>query len=381
MPLLKLSDRALRALKAPDPSGKQQFYWDTMQTGFGVLVSGKSDVKSYVAKGQLNGQSVLKTLGKVGVLELAEARQAAREISRDLGAGIDPRRKKTAQATLGATLTAYLEAHDLALRTKASHADLVARYFADWQDLSLQNITRDMVETRHRSIAEDVEAKRKGHSGKATANAAMRTLRAIYNYAADRDHTLPANPVRLRRQWHKVRPRERVITAGQMPAFYKAVTELASPIGRDYLLLVLFTGLRRREAASLRWSDVDFPGRTLSIPAERNKAGRKLDLPLTDFVHDLLAKRRAIGKTEFVFHAASRSGHLEMPRYFLEQVAKASGVKVSVHDLRRTYITIAESCDISPIALKTLVNHSQGGTSPATMSGWSSSGCASRRSG
>lgn len=118
MPVLKLSDRQIGSLKAPHPDGKQTFYWDKSQTGFGVLVSGKTDVKSFVAKGQLHGRSVLKTLGKVGVLELPEARQKARELFRDLGAGIDPRRKKTAQATLGATLAVYLEAHDLAPRTR-----------------------------------------------------------------------------------------------------------------------------------------------------------------------------------------------------------------------------------------------------------------------
>jgi integrase len=154
---------------------------------------------------------------------------------------------------------------------------------------------------------------------------------------------------------------------------------LPSPIGRDYLLLVLFTGLRRREAAGLRWRDVDLASRTLRIPAERNKAGRKLDLPLTDFVHDLLARRRTIGRTEFIFPAASRSGHLEMPRYFLEQVATASGVKVTVHDLRRSFITVAESCDISPIALKALTRRVP--TSPLAMSRLSSSGCAGRRNG
>jgi hypothetical protein len=33
---------------------------------------------------------------------------------------------------------------------------------------------------------------------------------------------------------------------------------------------------------------------------------------------------------------------------------------ISAHDLRRTFTTIAESCDISPIALKCLINHSIG---------------------
>jgi hypothetical protein len=37
------------------------------------------------------------------------------------------------------------------------------------------------------------------------------------------------------------------------------------------------------------------------------------------------------------------------------------GVQVSALDLRRTYITAAESADISPLALKALVNHSLGG--------------------
>src|SRR5271169_4091089 len=44
----------------------------------------------------------------------------------------------------------------------------------------------------------------------------------------------------------------------------------------------------------------------------------------------------------------------------LEQVAEATGVTVSAHDLRRTFITVAESTDISPLALKALVNHSLG---------------------
>jgi len=32
----------------------------------------------------------------------------------------------------------------------------------------------------------------------------------------------------------------------------------AEPYHRDYLLLLLFTGLRRREAAAMQWSEVDF---------------------------------------------------------------------------------------------------------------------------
>jgi integrase len=124
-------------------------------------------------------------------------------------------------------------------------------------------------------------------------------------------------------------------------------------MARDYLLTLLFTGLRRSEAASLTWDDVDLKARVIRVPALRTKAGRKLDLPMSDFVYGLLAARREIGKDKFVFPSSGKDGPLRL-------VAKASGVEVSAHDLRRTFITVAEGTDISPLALKALVNHALG---------------------
>ena len=81
---------------------------------------------------------------------------------------------------------------------------------------------------------------------------------------------------------------------------------------------------------------------------------------MTDFIHDLLVARRAIGNAAWVFPSVSRSGHIEEPKFPLEQIAEATGIRVSAHDLRRTFITVAESTDVSAIALKALVNHSLG---------------------
>lgn len=41
----------------------------------------------------------------------------------------------------------------------------------------------------------------------------------------------------------------------------------------------------------------------------------------------------------------------------MAQVTKSSGVHFTIHDLRRTFITIAESLDIPAYALKRLMNH------------------------
>jgi integrase len=110
-----------------------------------------------------------------------------------------------------------------------------------------------------------------------------------------------------------------------------------------------------------RLVSLDLAARIIRLPAANTKGGRKLDLPMSDFVYDLLEARRAMGREgPFVFPADSKSGHIEEPAFPLDQVAAATGTRVSPHDLRRTFVTAAESADISPLALSALVNHSLG---------------------
>jgi integrase len=90
------------------------------------------------------------------------------------------------------------------------------------------------------------------------------------------------------------------------------------------------------------------------------KAKRKLDLPMTDVEHDLLAARRKLGKGAFVFPGNSKSGHIEEPKSFLADVAVSTGIAVSPHDIRRTFATMAEAAEVSPLALKALMNHALG---------------------
>ena len=72
----------------------------------------------------------------------------------------------------------------------------------------------------------------------------------------------------------------------------------------------------------------------------------------------LIARRQTGG--DYVFPANSKSGHIAEPKFAFAHVEKASGLRVSPHDLRRTFLTVAESTDISPLALKALVNHAIG---------------------
>ena len=236
MPRLKLTERSVSNLKAPTPNRRQLLYWDTSLKGFGVLCSGTSDVKTFVVKGTVHGRSVRRKLGRTNVLQLTEARLLAKEMIRDFSAGVDPRGRKASGAILRDAMDAYLKVHDLRPRTRESYRSAVERHLPNWLDLPLRSITRDMVEVRHRMIAEEVEqrhakvahdyarrhlaraervegqwpeaarrhrerweaaSKRKPPSGFATANGVMRALRAIWNYAAERVSDMPPNPVKL----------------------------------------------------------------------------------------------------------------------------------------------------------------------------------------
>jgi integrase len=376
MPTLKrMTKREVDRLPAPDPSGKQVLWFDPELKGFGVLVSGVSNQKSYIVQRKLpDGKTRRVTVGSVAEVDLDTARREAAELLHEIRRGRDPKARAAAPATLRRALDDYLAANkNLKPKTRRGYRDAVERWLADWLDRPLSEVTRAAAEKRHAEIQAEVEERRRerarragrdlvkpehwgGLSGASTANGVMRALRAIWNHASD-----GPNPVRLRRSWFNEPRRERTVSAEDLPRFYRALENCENTIARDAIKLMLFTGLRRGEALALRWAEIDLAVRVIRLPAGRTKAGRRLDLPLSSHVHALLIGRRAAGEDgPFVFPADSRSGHLEEPRAALGPVAEATGIEISAHDLRRVYVTVAESTDISYLALKALVNHSAG---------------------
>ena len=365
MPRLKLTKTAVDRLRAPDPSRKQTIYWDTEHKGFGVLVSGTKGTKTYIVQRDLPGGRARRvTVAQTNVLSFDEALTRAKDKLADFYRGIDPKHRAKV-GTLRQVLEAYLRAkhaatdadfaagvNNLRKPTVRAYRSAVERYLAAWANRPLADITHHDVEERHEALATE--------AGTATANSVMRTLRVLWNWAAKNDPDLPQNPVRLGGRWYPQPRRETIVPADKLPAFYKAVRGLPNKVASDYLVLLLFTGLRRTEAATLTWSDIDLTDKVIRVPAAHTKAGRKLDLPMSDVVFDLLSSRRELGDSGYVFPSTGRSGHIAEPKFFLAEVAKSTGIDVSAHDLRRTFISVAASTDITPWSLKALVNHSLG---------------------
>lgn len=351
----------------PYPDAGQNFYRDTELKGFGLRVGTGSKV--YFAEGKVNNKTVRVTIGRHGVFAPEQARTEAKSILGMIARGLNPndvdKAKKAKSVTLAEVYQSYLKARNsLKPRTIYDYDRFMKTYFAEWQNKPLTEISKDLIERKHREI---------GQRSEAQANLAMRLMRAIFNYALGQYEDSAGNPIiadnpikRLSqtRSWYRVERRQTVIKAHDLPAWFNAVIALPETadgrnkeLVKDYLLLLIFTGLRREEGLALQWKYVDFKAKTLTIPDPKNRQAHTL--PLSDFLYDLLKSRKDKSNNDspFVFPGTGQKGYMDDPQKLMKKVIEISGVQFTPHDLRRTFITIAESLDISTYALKRLLNH------------------------
>ncbi len=378
-------------------------YFDAELKGFGLKITA-SGKKIYIVHRRPKGSRTVVTLtiAEHGVITAEQARLEAIKLLARLSAGINPnderqrreaddaavRKAQAAEAliqsvTLSRVFQDYTKSRELKAGTLNGYEKVLNRCLGDWLDKPIVLITKDMVEARHdqlSSIPPNTRKKGKAQdwNGQAQANQVMRILRALFNFADEKyqDDTgksimvgTAGNPVKRLSKvngWNRVDRRQSVIKAHELKDWFKRADALANDTMRDYLLLTLFTGLRRNEAASLKWSNIDFKAKTLEIKDTKNKQPHMLPLP--QHILELLQERweRHQQKDDrreslYVFPGGGQTGHLIEAKRAIEQIAKDNGPTFMVHDLRRTFLTIAEGLDISHYALKRLVNHKSGG--------------------
>ena len=352
-----------RKVRRPDTG--QTIYRDDELIGFGLRVTRGS--MSYIVECRVNGINKRITIGSHGRFDPDTAREEAKKLLATMTLGRDPReeeaKEKLALITLGEVLEDYLISRTLRPNSIRNFRNVIRRCLGDWVSLPVASITKEMVENRHRELT---RVTRFGTSGKAQANVAMEFLCTLFNFAMNKYEVedkpiIQRNPVdRLSqiRAWHVIPRRQSVIPDHKLPAWYQCVLSLRNKKVRDYLLLLLFTGLRRTEAATLKWSDVDLEGRVLTIRSEVAKNRHEHRLPLTEFLCDLLARRkREAPKSEFVFPGRTSKRHMVDSDHVYHGMVKESGIKFTLHDLRRTFLTSAEMLEVPHYALKKLANH------------------------
>lgn len=273
MPSLRLTRRAVD--EVPYPASGQVFYRDTMLSGFGLRVGANSKV--FFVEGQVNRRTRRVTIGRADVFAPEIARKKALVILGEMAEGRDPnaekRKEKRERVTVEMAFDRFFEARKtLSANTVSNYRRSEQLYLKAWRKKEMKEITRQMVLKKHQEIGRK--------HGETTANNVMRHFRSVYNFTSATQDDYPPNPVQIltqARTWFKERHRQTVVTAVDLPAWWKAI--MAEPdYSRDFLLTALFTGMRRSEVMQLRWENVDLSAKTLHLPSTKN--GDPLTLPL-----------------------------------------------------------------------------------------------------
>jgi integrase len=353
------TEKLTKAIVTNEPlatDGRQFIIWDTEIKGFGLRVS--RTTKSYFYFGRVAGKSKNITIGRASDLSTLDARDKARALAVEMRGGGDPNERKARDAvmdiTLRESLDDYLSTHTkLKERTRKEYAYILNAKLADWMDKPINTITPMMVKKRYQQITE--QAKTQG-------DLAFRVARIVINNALglmeDAGATPPPNPCRVlsrSKMWRGVVRKQTVIPPERLPDWWRAASNAAhnDRAVAELFVFLLLTGTRKSEALNLAWRDVDLNRRTLLFRDTKN--GKDHTLPIADHLLGILTERRKDrGTRAYVFE--TDRGRVSNLRYFQDDVNEATGLWITPHDLRRTFLSIG--ADFLPeLVLKRLVNH------------------------
>jgi len=351
---IKLTKSVIDSIPYITDGAKTTHYWDTELKGFGLRVG--RETKAFFVQRDINSKTYVRKVGPYGIFTPEEARKIARNKLNMLAQGIDPDESERQLKVKGMTLRELMEEYfsvrkNLKKVTKASYRNYLKCHVSDWMDRPVTEITEEKILKRYSLIGE-----RTGHT---SANCVRRTLSAMLGYGMAGHKLFDKNPVRIiaeTKAAYRENRRDGHLKPHQLKPWHEAVARLHNSTYAHYLQLVLFTGLRKTEALSLRWSQIDFNHRSLKILETKN--GDPLTLPMSDFVYDLLKQRRElVPGSLYVFPTCSGKGHLADPKKGVAAVVEATSIPFQIHDLRRTFASIASSLDISVYSIKALLNH------------------------
>ncbi|MBU2753571.1 integrase family protein [Acidithiobacillus sp. CV18-2] len=342
------------------PAKGYHIVWDDALPGFGVRITA-SGAKAFVLQKKINGKDQRMTLGRYGPITLEQARKQATALLGQIAMGGNPAadrvRKKVEQTTLQAAMDDYLSSRkSMKGRTRLDYQHTLQWGCNDWISKPIAKITPDMILKRHAHL---------GERAPAYANLWARYMRAVLNHAinrftdADGRPVLADNPVRVigkTRAWFEVKRRTGWIQPHQLKPWVDAVMALTNHTARDALMLLALTGLRKEEGLGLLWENVNLITKTVKVTDTKNHTDHIL--PIGDWLASMLAARPHYG--QYVF-ADTKGRRFANVRHTLELVRNQSGVPFVIHDLRRTFGTIAESLDIPGYAIKKLMNHAATG--------------------
>ena len=367
--------KALDGLEIP-PQGRTTYH-DTNTIGLSIRVA-NTGRKTFIVRKKLNNKDTFSSVGHYPSTTIHQARSKARDILNVIDKGINPNNIRgdvlTKQSiTLQKVFEDYsISKHNLASSTLKNYISILDNYLNDWKKKAISEITRDMVEQRHRDIT---QGKGKFNESSSRANTTMRLVRALFNYAKgqyedSRGEPLfvhnPVDRITHNKGWNKEKIRQGVVHKYDLKKWYDGVMKLpiqednvsrntSAEVVRDFLIFVMFSGLRRNEVLEMKWSDIDFKNHSFTI--EDTKNNQSHSLPLNFKLDEVLERRKNDSGNPYIFQGFKPNGHLHPPKRQLERARELCGGHFTNHDIRRTFETTANRLAFSQYTLKKLVNH------------------------
>ena len=370
----------------------QDFLWCADVPGLAVRAT-EGGAKSYIFQSRIDGKVARLTIGDCKTWGIDQAQAEARRLQITIDSGDDPRQVK-----------ADKKAAAEAKREDARHAEAPA--LEAWKIYVAARQAKWSVS--HRAYHETVSkaggeprtrGRRSGESdttqpgpllpllflplGQITADAvrqwlkdeaatrptfarlAFSLLRAFLNWCSDRPeyrayvHADACASRLTRDELPKKAAKDDCLQREQLPLWFEHVRKLRNPVHSAYLQALLLTGARREELAPLKWDDVDFQWKSLTI---KDKVEGSRTIPLTPFVASLLAALPR--RNEWVFSSpAAASGRLMEPRIGHNKALTAAGLPaLSLHGLRRSFGTLAEWVEVPAGVVAQIMGHKPSAT-------------------
>lgn len=349
MPKIHLTDISIRALTPP--SKGQITYWDDTTPGFGVRVS-QGGAKSFVLVSGANRQRT--TIGRYPTIKLSDARTEAKRV--------------IAEHTLGKTrysAISFEQARDRFLsdcerrnkpRTVQDYTRLLNRHFRFSKTPISEISTQELMRRINR--LNDTPSEQ---------NHAFIAARVFFRWAA-RNRLIERSPLEDMSLPAASRSRERVFTEAELSEVYRTARAHPYPYGAIISLLLL-TGQRRGEIASLKWGWIDAEAQTITLPSTITKNKRAHTFPYGHTAASVLEEIPELG--EYIFPATRShvrgkattifNGWPKAKVFFDKELENVE--PYTLHDLRRTFSSTLAALGTPIHVTEKLLNHVSGSLS------------------
>lgn len=347
----RLTDARVSAI-APPKSGRIE-YPDDLVRGLRLRV-GAGGRKAWIVRARAGDKQINKTLGPYPTISLADARDMARGFLIALVKEGEVRSKRT----FGELAEHWID-NVAKVKNKSWHNQerrLEIYVLPKWRNTDLASIRRA-----------DVRDLIDGIDGLVAPGRALTIIRTLFRYAMARDW-VEASPAEAIPNPSQDIPRNRFLNMDEVSKVYHAADMLGYPFA-GFLKMLILTGQRRTEAASMRWADIDLDAGTWVLSSEDTKSARAHLVPLAPQAVALLK-----AEPEFGPYVWSSDGETHIKCYSqgkkkLDTLLAAKGIELKpwrLHDLRRTAATHMVRLGVSELVVGRVLNHAPQGVTART---------------